>query len=437
MNIVNILSLGVGVLCLIGLIVVIIKLSKKNQTLGIESFDPNLIISKVESLIMAQKELSMNLNQLLLATIKDNNDTLVSTIGQNHSLQFQQQSDVLSRLNVMLSTSEQSMKNAINVIETGLLRLQQDNERKLEQMRQTVDEKLNSSLENRLSQSFNIINERLQSVYEGIGVMKQLASGVGDLKKVLTNVKSRGVWGEVQLENLLEQILTHEQFASQININPKNQERVDFAIKMPGKDDETILLPIDAKFPIEDYQRLVDASENGNKEEVDIAVKALERRIKDEAKHISEKYIMLPKTTDFAVMYLSIEGLYAEVLRIPGLAEHLQQQYKVVVCGPTTLSALLNSLQLGFKTLSIEKRSSEVWQLLGAVKQEFSKFVELLNKTQKKLSEATNTIEFAAKKSRTIERKLKNVTGVAEITHEDSLFEIDNLIEFEGDDNNE
>ena len=352
---------------------------------------------------------------MMLSTIKDNNDTLLSTISQNHSLQFQQQTDVLNRLNTMLQTSEQSMKNAINVIETGLLRLQQDNEKKLEQMRQTVDEKLNASLENRLSQSFSIINERLQAVYEGIGVMKQLASGVGDLKKVLTNVKSRGVWGEVQLENLLEQILTHEQFASQININPKNQERVDFVIKMPGKDEDIVYLPIDAKFPIEDYQRLVEASENGSKEDVDIAVKGLERRIKDEAKNISEKYILLPKTTDFAVMYLSIEGLYAEVLRIPGLAEHLQQQYKVVVCGPTTLSALLNSLQLGFKTLTIEKRSSEVWQLLGAIKQEFSKFVELLAKTQKKLSEATNTIEFATKKSKTIERKLKNVTGFAEI----------------------
>ena len=413
MTIVSIISLVVSCLCLGALVYVVLKLSKNQPTQ--QTLDTENITKNIESIIATQKELSLSLNQILLSTIKNNNDTLVSTISQNHTMQFQQQTDVLNRLNTMLQTSEQSMKNAINVIETGLVRLQQDNEKKLEQMRQTVDEKLNSSLENRLSQSFSIINERLQAVYEGIGVMKQLASGVGDLKKVLTNVKSRGVWGEVQLENLLEQILTHEQFASQININPKNQERVDFAIKMPGKNEELVYLPIDAKFPIEDYQRLVEASENGNKEDVDAAVKGLERRIKDEAKHISEKYILLPKTTDFAVMYLSIEGLYAEVLRIPGLAEHLQQQYKVVVCGPTTLSALLNSLQLGFKTLSIEKRSSEVWQLLGTIKQEFSKFVDLLAKTQKKLSEATNTIEFATKKSRTIERKLKNVTGFAEI----------------------
>ena len=413
MNIVSIASLVVSCLCLIALGYIVFVQNKKQIPQA--SIDVDTITKNIESIVATQKELNMSLNQMMLSTIKDNNDTLLSTISQNHSLQFQQQTDVLNRLNTMLQTSEQSMKNAINVIETGLLRLQQDNEKKLEQMRQTVDEKLNASLENRLSQSFSIINERLQAVYEGIGVMKQLASGVGDLKKVLTNVKSRGVWGEVQLENLLEQILTHEQFASQININPKNQERVDFVIKMPGKDEDIVYLPIDAKFPIEDYQRLVEASENGSKEDVDIAVKGLERRIKDEAKNISEKYILLPKTTDFAVMYLSIEGLYAEVLRIPGLAEHLQQQYKVVVCGPTTLSALLNSLQLGFKTLTIEKRSSEVWQLLGAIKQEFSKFVELLAKTQKKLSEATNTIEFATKKSKTIERKLKNVTGFAEI----------------------
>lgn len=431
MTIISIISLVVSCLCLASLVYVVVKLRKPQASQ--QAIDTENITKSIEGIIATQKELSLSLNQMVLATIKNNNDTLVSTISQNHTMQFQQQTDVLNRLNTMLQTSEQSMKNAINVIETGLIRLQQDNEKKLEQMRQTVDEKLNSSLENRLSQSFSIINERLQAVYEGIGVMKQLASGVGDLKKVLTNVKSRGVWGEVQLENLLEQILTHEQFASQININPKNQERVDFVIKMPGKGEELVYLPIDAKFPIEDYQRLVEASENGSKEDVDMAVKGLERRIKDEAKHISEKYIMLPKTTDFAVMYLSIEGLYAEVLRIPGLAEHLQQQYKVVVCGPTTLSALLNSLQLGFKTLSIEKRSSEVWQLLGTIKQEFSKFVDLLAKTQKKLSEATNTIEFATKKSRTIERKLKNVTGFAEIEDVQTI-DIETQLLSEGED---
>ena len=282
-------------------------------------------------------------------------------------------------------------------------------------MRQTVDEKLNVSLERRLTESFSLINQRLQSVYEGLGEMKNLASGVGDLKKVLTNVKTRGTWGEVQLLHLLEQMLAPQQFVQQVDIRG-NGERVDFAVVMPGKNEENILLPIDAKFPIEDYQRIQAASESGTKEDVEAALKALEKRIKEDAKSIKEKYIVLPRTTDFAIMYLAIEGLYAEVLRRPGLTETLQRDYKVIVCGPTTITALLNSLQLGFKTLSIEKRSSEVYQLLGAIKQEFGKFVELLAKTQKKLAEASNTIEFATKKSRTIERKLKSVSGLGEET---------------------
>ena len=266
-------------------------------------------------------------------------------------------------------------------------------------------------MERRLTESFSLINQRLQSVYEGLGEMKSLANGVGDLKKVLTNVKTRGTWGEVQLLHLLEQILAPQQFLEQVDIKGSG-ERVDFAIVMPGKDDENILLPIDAKFPIEDYQRIVDASESGSKEAVDLALKALEKRVKEDAKSIKEKYIHLPKTTDFAIMYLAIEGLYAEVIRRPGLTETLQRDYKVIVCGPTTITALLNSLQLGFKTLSIEKRSSEVYQLLGAIKQEFGKFVDILAKTQKKLAEASNTIEAATKKSRTIEKKLKSVSGI-------------------------
>ena len=318
-----------------------------------------------------------------------------------------------NRLESILKSNEDRLSRATQILDTGLTKLQTDNEKKLEQMRQTVDEKLNVSLEKRLAESFNIINNRLQSVYEGLGEMKQLATGVGDLKKVLTNVKTRGVWGEVSLNNLLEQMLSPDQFSSNVAIKD-NQERVDFAIFLPGKDDQTILLPIDAKFPIEDYQRLVEASEAGNAIQLEQAKKGLEKRVKEEAKKISEKYISLPKTTDFAVMYLALEGLYAEVLRMPGLAEGLQREYKVVLCGPTTLSALLNSLQLGFKTLSIEKRSSEIWQLLGVFKQEFGKFVDLLAKTQKKLAEASSTIESATKKSRTIERKLKNVTGIQE-----------------------
>ena len=397
-------------LCAVLLVVIIFRKPKTQAGLEAQKIADELkVLEKVqnEKMDMLSNNFSQNMAQI--------SNTLVNTVSQNNMLQNQKLEDIRSQVQTLVANVEQSMRNATTQLTEGLLRIQQENEKKLEQMRQTVDEKLNVSLENRLSQSFNIINERLQSVYEGIGVMKQLASGVGDLKKVLTNVKTRGTWGEIQLGTLLEQILTSEQYYAQVNINPKNSERVDFVVRMPGKDDSgEVYLPIDAKFPLEDYQRLVEASENGTKEDVDIAVKNIERRVKEEAKRINEKYIFVPKTTDFAVMYLPIEGLYAEVLRIAGLTETLQQQYKVVVCGPTTLSALLNSLQLGFKSLTIEKRSSEVWNLLGVFKREFSKFVDLLAKTQKKLDEASNTIEFATKKSRTIERKLKDVASIDE-----------------------
>ena len=362
-----------------------------------------------------QAEMYQQINKLMLDNIKSYNDSVIKTISQQSYLQKQEFALVQTRLENILKTNEEKLNRATDVLGKGLERLQEGNERKLDQMRQTVDEKLNVSLERRLTESFSLINQRLQSVYEGLGEMKNLASGVGDLKKVLTNVKTRGTWGEVQLLHLLEQMLAPQQFMQQVDIRG-NGERVDFAVVMPGKDEQNILLPIDAKFPIEDYQRIQAASESGSKEDVDAALKALEKRVKEDAKSIKEKYICLPRTTDFAIMYLAIEGLYAEVLRRPGLTETLQRDYKVIVCGPTTITALLNSLQLGFKTLSIEKRSSEVYQLLGAIKQEFGKFVELLAKTQKKLAEASNTIEFATKKSRTIERKLKSVSGLGEET---------------------
>ena len=362
-----------------------------------------------------QAEMYQQINKLMLDNIKSYNDSVIKTISQQSYLQKQEFSLVQTRLENILKTNEEKLNRATDVLGKGLERLQEGNERKLDQMRQTVDEKLNVSLERRLTESFSLINQRLQSVYEGLGEMKNLASGVGDLKKVLTNVKTRGTWGEVQLLHLLEQMLAPQQFMQQVDIRG-NGERVDFAVVMPGKDEQNILLPIDAKFPIEDYQRIQAASESGTKEDVDAALKALEKRVKEDAKSIKEKYINLPRTTDFAIMYLAIEGLYAEVLRRPGLTETLQRDYKVIVCGPTTITALLSSLQLGFKTLSIEKRSSEVYQLLGAIKQEFGKFVELLAKTQKKLAEASNTIEFATKKSRTIERKLKSVSGLGEET---------------------
>lgn len=407
MVIIGIISISILILLLVLVIILVVK---KNPTNTMTVKDYIELREYIQFCINEQNKLNKTVNDLIIQSISLNNDSVINTITKNAGLQTQQLNDIMSRLNKMLESTSESMKNATLVLQTGLERLQNDNEKKLEQMRQTVDEKLNISLERRLTESFNVINERLQSVYEGLGEMKNLANGVGDLKKVLTNVKTRGIWGEVQLGNLLEQMMTPKQYESQVVIKSGTNERVDYVIKLPGKTGDEVLLPIDAKFPIEDYQRLVDASDRGDSVEIDACLKALEKRVKEEAKSIKEKYIDVPKTTDFAVMYLSLEGLYAEVLRRPGLAECLQHDYKINVCGPTTLASLLNSLQMGFRTLTIEKHSSEIWNLLGAIKQEFGKYVELLAKTQKKLNEASNTIEFATKKSRTIERKLKNIS---------------------------
>ena len=393
-------------MALLAVVLLIVLLCKKNKNTENKEV--------LKTAFQNQADLYQNINKIMLENIKGYNESVLHAITQQTYLQKQEFSSVQNRLEHIHKNNEEKLNRATDVLGQGLAKLQADNERKLDQMRQTVDEKLNANLERRLGESFSLINQRLQSVYEGLGEMKSLANGVGDLKKVLTNVKTRGTWGEVQLLHLLEQILAHQQFAQQVDIRG-NGERVDFVVIMPGKDDENVLLPIDAKFPLEDYQRVMNASESGSKENLELALKALEKRIKEDAKSIKEKYICLPKTTDFAIMYLATEGLYAEVLRRPGLTETLQRDFKVVVCGPTTITALLNSLQLGFKTLSIEKRSSEVYQLLGVFKQEFGKFVELLAKTQKKLLEASNTIEAATKKSRTIEKKLKSVSVLEDV----------------------
>lgn len=304
---------------------------------------------------------------------------------------------------------QQGLERVREGVEKRLEFIQKDNNEKLEQMRATVDEKLHATLEKRLGESFKLVDEQLSKVHKDLGEMRNLAVGVGDLKKVLTNVKTRGTWGEVQLGNLLEQVLTPEQYEKNIVTKKNSKDPVEFAIVFPGKDGEAVRLPIDAKFPIEDYQRLQEAQENGDKAAVDEAFKALEQRIKLEAKKIQEKYVDPPYTTDFAIMFLPMEGLYAEVISRPGLSDMLQREYRISVAGPNTIFAFLNSLQMGFRTLAVEKRASEVWQLLGAVKTEFGKFGDILEKTQKKLQEASNTIEDASKKSRNIERKLGKV----------------------------
>ena len=288
----------------------------------------------------------------------------------------------------------------------------EQNAKNLENIRQTVDEKLTSTLENRLSKSYSIINERLEAVYKGIGEVQQLAGSVSDIKKVFSNVKLRGTWGEVQLSALLEQMLAPTQYRANVKIDPLENSIVEYAVVLPSRTDETVLLPIDSKFPVEEYQRLVEASDALDKEGADKAQKNLERALKVQAETIAKKYIRPPTTSDFAIMFLPLEGLYAESIKMPGLAEYLAQK-RVMACGPSTLGALLTTLQIGYKTAAIEKRSGELWELLAAFKHEFRNFVLILEKTQKKLQEAQDTIESAAKKTRTIERKLKNVSEIS------------------------
>jgi DNA recombination protein RmuC len=348
-----------------------------------------------------REELSNNIKDLrdnLSNSVKDSNSSIATYIKDLSTLQSQQLENFAKNLQQMSSIIEINIKN-----------LQADNNKQLEQMRVTVDEKLQSTLENRIALSFKEVSDRLEQVHKGLGEMQNLAIGVGDLKRVLTNVKTRGVWGEMQLASLLEQSLSPEQYSANFQIK-NNQERVDFVIRLPGDGvDNPVYLPIDSKFPQEDYQRLLEAQEQGNVELAQEAIKQLETRIKSEAKSIRDKYICPPKTTDFALMFLPTEGLYAEVIRNTALVDKLQKEFRVTVVGPTTINALLNSLQMGFRTLTIQKRSSEVWGLLADIRKNFGMFSELLVKAHDRVMQASNIIEDAGKKSRTIENKLQKV----------------------------
>ena len=315
-------------------------------------------------------------------------------------------------------------------VETNLQKIQEQNSKKLDEIRGTVDEKLQSTLEKRFNESFNVISNRLDQVHQGLGEMQKLAAGVGDLKKVLTNVKTRGNLGEIQLGSILEQIFSPEQYSKNSIVKPGTLERVEYTIKLPGRnsDSSPLLLPIDSKFPNEDYQRLVEAYENAAN--IEDANKQFEFSIKKNAKDIRDKYINPPLTTDFAIMFVPTEGLYAEVLRRTGLFEFLQREYRVTVVGPTNLVAFLSSLQMGFRTLAIEKRSSEVWQILGAVKTQFGDFGKILDKTKKKLQEVTNVIEDAGTRSRVIERKLRTVQ---ELPSEESAILLGRSVDLDDD----
>ena len=336
-----------------------------------------------------------------------------SALAQTEAMQ--RLSDAMrEQLQALSKTNEQRLAELRLTVEQRLTSIQQDNEKKLEQMRATVDEKLHATLEQRLGESFKQVAERLEQVHKGLGEMQNLARDVGSLNRVLTNVKTRGVFGEVQLAGLLEQVFTPEQYASNVATLPGSTERVEFAIKLPGQrdDGQPLWLPIDAKFPREDYERLLEAQERADAAAAEASAKAIETRLRLEARTIREKYVGPPHTTDFAILFVPTEGLYAEALRRPGLVEGLQREHKVMLCGPTTLLATLSSLQMGFRTLALEKRSAEVWEVLGAVKTEFGKFGDVLAKAKKKLEEAGNTLDAAEVRTRAMTRKLKGVEAL-------------------------
>ena len=339
-------------------------------------------------------------------------DSLLKRMSELAGLQKNQLDTFAVQLKGLTASNEGRMDRLRETLEERLRLIQEDTARKLEQMRATVDEKLHDTLEKRLGESFKLVSERLELVQRGLGEMQTLASGVGDLKKVLTNVKTRGTFGEIQLSSLLEQVLSPGQYDANVETKKGSGQRVEFALRLPGRDgtaDGMVWLPLDAKFPQEDYLRLVEAQESADIAAAAEAAKQLERSVRLMAAQIRDKYMDPPHTTDFGVMFLPTEGLFAEVLRRPGLFDALQRDFKVMVAGPTTLAAMLNSLQMGFRTLAIEKRSAEVWNLLGAVRTEFSKFGQVLEKTSKKLQEAGNHIDQAAVRSRSIEKKLKGV----------------------------
>ncbi len=320
------------------------------------------------------------------------------------------------QLRALSEANDRRMAEVRAAVESRLNALQEGNEKKLDQMRATVDEKLHATLEQRLGESFKQVADRLEQVHKGLGEMQTLARDVGSLSRVLNGVKTRGIFGEMQLAGLLEQVFTPEQYAANVATIPGSNERVEFAIRLPGQRDDglPLWLPIDAKFPREDYERLLDAQERADPVAVEAAAKAIETQLRKEARTIREKYVAPPHTTDFGILFVPTEGLYAEALRRPGLLEALQREYKVMLAGPTTLLATLTSLQMGFRTLALEKRSAEVWEVLGAVKTEFGKFGEVLAKTKKKLDEASSTIDAAATRTRAMERRLKTVEALPE-----------------------
>jgi DNA recombination protein RmuC len=349
--------------------------------------------------------------------LKSANDTLANTLNSIGEIQKNQLEGMTKQIKELTDSNRDALERIRTTFDARVKALQEGNEKKLDEMRKTVDEKLHETLEKRLGESFKQVSDRLEAVHKGLGEMQNLATGVGDLKRVLTNVKARGTWAEVQLGAILEQILTPAQYDKNVRVKPESSEVVEYAVRLPGpKDDPAacVWLPIDSKFPQEDYVRLQEAAESADAQRVQSALDAMARTVRTAAKNIHDKYVSPPNTTDFGIMFLATEGLYAEVLRQPALVEELLQRYRVVVAGPTTLAAILSSLRMGFQTLAIEQRAAEVWKVLGAIKTEFGKFGEVLDKVKRQLSTASRTIEETGVRTRAMERRLRSVEQLRE-----------------------
>nr|WP_315022306.1 DNA recombination protein RmuC [uncultured Aminipila sp.] len=415
-----------------------IYISMKGQILHINEKSEKDINQIRLELVNEIKSSRQETLQYIQGSFKAMGDMVAGNQKESAEAQDMRLAQLNRQFNDMAMLNEQKLENIRKTMETRLAALQEENKNQLDQMRNTVDEKLQKTLEDRISQSFKLVSERLEQVYKGLGEMQALASGVGDLKKVLSNVKTRGILGEIQLGAILEQILSKEQYEENIRTKSSGTERVEFAIKLPGDQDGVVYLPIDAKFPGDAYTKLVEAYDSGNAAEIDEAAKNLERAIKKAAKDIHEKYVEPPATTDFAIMFLPFEGLYAEVVR-RGMVEVLQREYKISIAGPTTMAALLNSLQMGFKTLAIQKHSSQVWDILGAVKTEFDKFGNVLEATQQRINQANAELDkLIGTRTRSIQRKLRGITSLSELESTSILeLESNNLIGYLNDEEEE
>jgi len=411
----ELILIGSSVLLLVVCILLLLSISKKVEPEEKQKQEDigALIREEMRTHRTEMAEDAKRLREEIAATQKTANEALVSAIADMRKSQQDGTQLVEARIKSLVESNESRLDKMRDTINDQMKTLQDGNEKKLDQMRETVDEKLQSTLEKRLGESFKLVSDRLEAVQRGLGDMQNLATGVGDLKRMLTNVKARGTWGEFQLGDILNQVLTPDQFEANVQTKKGSGNIVEFAIKLPGQNDiDDVWLPIDAKFPQEDYQRLIDAAEIADTDAVEKSKAALLRSIEKSAKEISSKYIDPPHTTDFAILFLPTEGLYSEVLRQPGVVDKLQQEHRIVVAGPTTLSAILNSLRMGFRTLAIEKRSSEVWTVLSAVKTEFGKFGDVLAKVKIQLDRASNTIDSTTVRTRAMERKLKDVEAL-------------------------